>query len=280
MTDWYYHAPGQGRVGPLTADEMRRLYRERVIVRDTLAWHEGLREWQPLERLIEELGLTGVQPDMSRPPPPPPTRPSAAGASHAARPNVHVEPPPSNRGGCIIAVIVIGIVGLVMFAILAAIALPAYKDYVDRSKAAEAAKAEQGEGAPSPSGATPGDDGTGEFDAARMQATDALARELVTAAMREFYLANGRTCPDTYEFDVLMVRMPRWQGSRENGWFLLDPAHPDGGLCAYTVRFMGLGPDAARGSVRYEISAEGNGYRVYCRNVDLPAGIAPPRCGA
>ena len=70
MTDWYYHAPGQGRVGPLTAERMQQLYRDRVIVRDTLAWHEGLREWQPLDRLIEELGLTGVQPDLSKPPPP------------------------------------------------------------------------------------------------------------------------------------------------------------------------------------------------------------------
>ena len=37
MTDWYYHAPGQGRVGPLTAEQMQQRYRDRVIVRDTLA---------------------------------------------------------------------------------------------------------------------------------------------------------------------------------------------------------------------------------------------------
>ena len=85
MSDWYYHAPGQGRVGPLSADEMRARYRDRRITRDMLAWHDGLREWQPVERLIEELGLSGIEQDRSRPPPVPPTRPSAANASHAAR---------------------------------------------------------------------------------------------------------------------------------------------------------------------------------------------------
>jgi type IV pilus assembly protein PilA len=279
MTDWYYHAPGQGRVGPLTADQMRRLYRERVIVRDTLAWHEGLREWQPLERLIEELGLTGVEPDMSRPPPPPPPRPSAGGASHAARPSVQVEPPPSNRSGCIIAVVVIGIVGLVLLAILAAIALPAYQDYVTRAKVAESARTSP----LSPSPAEPVASATdpGRFDADRMEAVDTLARELVMASMREFYAANGNVCPDTYEFDRMMVRQPRFQGSRESGWFGIEQAYPVNGTCAYRVDFMGLGAEVKGKTVQYDatIAADGK-VALYCRNIDMPTGFAPSRCGA
>ena len=55
MTDGYYHAPGQGRVGPLSADEMRARFRDRRITRDMLAWHDGLREWQEYLDLLGPL---------------------------------------------------------------------------------------------------------------------------------------------------------------------------------------------------------------------------------
>lgn len=270
MTDWYYHAPGQGRVGPLTADEMRACYRERKIARDTLAWHDGLREWQPLERLIEELGLTGVQPDMSRPPPPPPMRPAAATASHAARPSAPVEPPPSNRTGCIIAVIVVGIIGLFLIGILAAIALPAYNDYVKRARAAQSGQTD-------PANPAMRND---VYDAGRMEKTDALARDLITLSMREFYAAYGNTCPDTLEFERMMVKYPRYQGSEEDGWFGIDQVRPISGVCAYAVRFNGLGPEVIDKTVQYDVTITGDDVTVYCRNIDLPAGFAPPRCGA
>lgn len=269
MTDWYYHAPGQGRVGPLAADEMRKLYRERRIARDTLAWHEGLREWQPLERLIEELGLTGVQPDTSVPPPVP-QRPAAATASHAG-PMRGAAPPPSNRAGCIIAAVVIGVIGLVLLAIVAAIALPAYQSYVERSKAAQAGKGAQ------PDVSAPAAK-VYSFDAGRMERTDALARELVTAAMREFYVANGNTCPATYEFEKMMVRYPRYQGSEEDGWFGIDAARPQSGQCAYEVRFYGLGPEVQDKTVQYDVNIAGEEVAIYCRNNTIPAGYAPPRC--
>ena len=271
MTDWYYHEPGQGRIGPLSTDEMRTRYRERRIARETLAWHEGLREWQPIERLIEELGLSGVQPDASRPPPVP-VRPAAATASHAG-PMRAIAPPPSNRTGCLIAAVVVGIVGLVVLAILAAIALPAYQGYVERAKAAQT-----GQGA-SPQTAspqtTPQKDGS--FDAERMAQTDLLGRELVTLAMREFYAANGNVCPDTFEFETIMVRTPRYQGS-ENGWVTIDPANPGGSQCAYAVSFFGLGPDVMGKTLRYEVDVAGDQVKIVCRNQSLPSGFLPPRC--
>lgn len=261
MTDWYYHAPGQGRVGPLSADEMRARYRDRRITRDMLAWHDGLREWQPVERLIEELGLSGIAQDLSRPPPVP-TRPSAATASHAARPSTHIEPPPSNRSGCIIAAVAIGIGGLVLMAILAAIALPAYQDYVKRAKAAQAQTQ-----AP----ATP------TFDADRMADTDALVRELVTQAMRQFHAANGNACPDLYEFERIQVRQPRLQGS-EDGWFALDPARPESGQCAYDVRYLGFGPELDARHVRYEVTRAGDDIAIACSNRSLLPQHLPPDC--
>lgn len=263
MTDWYYHAPGQGRVGPLSADEMRRRYRDRTIVLDTLAWHEGLREWQPLERLIEELGLTGVQPDMTKPPPPPPPRPAAGMASHAARANVAMAPPPSKRNGCLIALLVVGVLGLVLMAILAAIALPAYQDYVKRAKAAQIRQT--------------GGDGT--FDAARLNRAEGWARELVTASMRASYAANGNQCPEDYEFDQVLVRNKHLAGD-EDGWATLAPMSPTAGACAYRVEFHGLGPETKGHAVQYEVLLDGDDVRISCHNLDMPVGAIPSRCGA
>jgi type IV pilus assembly protein PilA len=271
MTDWYYHEPGQGRVGPLSADEMRQRYRQRRIARDTLAWHEGLREWQPVERLIEELGLSGVQPDASLPPPVP-SRPAAATASHAG-PMRTAAPPPSNRSGCVIIAIVLGVVGLFLLAILAAIALPAYQQYVERSKAART-------GQTAPPGQTPPPTVQQQvytFDAERMASTDSLARELVTVTMREFYAANGNRCPDTIEFEKIQVRYSRYQGN-EDGWFGIDPAESGGNQCAYAVRFYGLGPEVLDKTLRYEVNMTGDEVAIVCRNQTLPPDHLPPLC--
>src|SRR3546814_6948388 len=66
MMDWYYHDPAQGRVGPLSAEQVRARYVDRRIQRDTLAWHAGAREWQPLDRFSDELQLDTLAPDASR----------------------------------------------------------------------------------------------------------------------------------------------------------------------------------------------------------------------
>lgn len=74
MTDWYYHLPGQGRIGPLAADDVREAYRSGRIRRDTLAWRAGAREWQPLDRFSEDLSLDGLAVE---PPPAPEMLPPA-----------------------------------------------------------------------------------------------------------------------------------------------------------------------------------------------------------
>lgn len=142
--DWFYHAPGQGRVGPLSADDLRAHYRDRRLQRDTLVWREGLREWQPLDRLVDELGLHGVVQDTRLPPPLPAAMPiamaplgAAAGPSARpgpARPGARNAPAPKRMHGCLIALLVAAGLSVPMIAILAAIALPAYRDYTVRAK--------------------------------------------------------------------------------------------------------------------------------------------------
>jgi len=68
MTDWYYHLPGQGRVGPMGADDVREAYRDGRVQRDTLAWHVGARDWQPLDRFSDSLGLDEVAARVAPPP--------------------------------------------------------------------------------------------------------------------------------------------------------------------------------------------------------------------
>lgn len=136
MTDWYYHDPARGRVGPHTADEMRRRFRERLIQRDTLVWHAALPEWQPLDRQVVELDLAGVQPDASLPPPLPPVMPRTTAAASRPVPGARRIAPEPKRGlsGCAIALIVVAALTVPMVGILAAIAVPAYRDYTVRAK--------------------------------------------------------------------------------------------------------------------------------------------------
>lgn len=79
MTNWYYHDPAQGRVGPIDAEALREQFHAGRIQRDTLLWREGLREWLPLQRLEAELGL------QQTPAAPPPLPPSAAAPSPQGR---------------------------------------------------------------------------------------------------------------------------------------------------------------------------------------------------
>lgn len=141
---WFYHAPGEGRIGPLSAEELRARYRDRRIQRDTLVWREGLPEWQPLERIANEVDLYSVTPDASRPPPLPAAMPmqmrpvlATAGAyTHGRATAARPAPQRQRMHGCLIALIVGAVVSVPMIGILAAIALPAYQDYTVRAKVA------------------------------------------------------------------------------------------------------------------------------------------------
>ncbi len=140
MTDWYYHDPARGRVGPHTAGEMRERFRDRRIQYDTLVWHAGLREWQPLERQVVELELVGVKPDASAPPPLPSVMPrpvQRAATSSPARGASSRHPGPARKAGlsgCAIVALVVAGLTVPAVGILAAIAVPAYRDYTVRAK--------------------------------------------------------------------------------------------------------------------------------------------------
>lgn len=280
MSEWFIHDPGAGRVGPLDVADVRERFRSRRIGPDTLVWRDGMREWQPLSHMIEELGLLGIRQDTSLPPPVPPSSPIAAntrfadapGGSTAASSTTARAAGASARGagqgagrgerpksnGCLIAAIILGVAGLVLLLVVAAIAIPAYREYRDKVRAAQAAM-----------GPT--------FDRERMAATEALSRELVIRSMREFYIANGNACPEELEFEKIQIRHRSLSGD-ENGWFTITPDTPGDRHCAYRVSFLGLGPEVKDKTVRYDVRLDGGTVDVACRNVDLPAGFAPPDC--
>lgn len=142
MSDWYYHAPGEGRVGPLAVETLREYFASGRIRRDTLVWREGQGEWQPLEQLSGELGIAPAELYAPSPAAPPPLPPAAAAASST---HAHAASAPPKRGmsGCLIALIVVAVLAIPAIGILAAIAVPAYHDYTLRAKvAAGAATAE------------------------------------------------------------------------------------------------------------------------------------------
>lgn len=143
MFDWYYHDPGAGRVGPFTADELRKRFHERRIRHDTLVWHHGLREWQPLQCMAEELGLDQLQPDASQPPPLAKASPPPIPVGTAASPTIRTvargkysRTPLRSRktlSAGAIAGIVIAVLAIPAMLVLAAVVVPSYKDYVLRA---------------------------------------------------------------------------------------------------------------------------------------------------
>ena len=141
MSDWYYHSPGEGRVGPLGAEALREHFTAGRVRRDTLVWREGMAEWQPLERLSAELDIEPAQLYAPAPAMPPPLPPTAAAPDLRAQAAMAAAPRKSGMSGCLIALIVVAVLAVPMIAILAAIAIPAYNDYTLRAKVAEASLA-------------------------------------------------------------------------------------------------------------------------------------------
>ncbi len=141
MNDWF-HADGNRRSGPVTADDIAALFQQGHLTLDTLVWRQGLPSWQPLGRMAGELGLaTALPQDGADALPPPPLPPAAPPPGIPATALPVMQPARKGLSGCAITAIVAGVVLLVMIpvcAILAAIALPAYNDYVVRAKVSEA----------------------------------------------------------------------------------------------------------------------------------------------
>ena len=60
MSNWYYADAAQQRQGPLPAEEIVRLFHQGRLRLDTLVWHDGLADWQPLRDFAQELALHQV----------------------------------------------------------------------------------------------------------------------------------------------------------------------------------------------------------------------------
>ena len=142
MIDWYYHDPGEGRIGPLSAEELRKRYQDRRIQRDTLVWHQGLREWQPLERMAPDIGLETLRVDTSRPPPlpadahaPMPT-PASAAVPRAPSRGKYSRAPLRGRKTlptAAIVLIVAAVLGIPALLVIGSVTLSGYRDYAQRA---------------------------------------------------------------------------------------------------------------------------------------------------
>jgi GYF domain 2 len=282
MQVWYYHSPGQGKIGPLTVEQIQQHFRERRLMLDMLVWREGLREWQPAERLIDELGLIGLKADPAQPPPVPPQSQSLGiveiedtrfartdPRSGAAWPNATPQTAPAKSGvsGCLIAAIAIGVVGLVLLAILAAIALPAYQDYVKRAKQAQQAAAQANTTQAPTIGPPPVQN---EYDAEQLIYDDGRVRRLLAEAVGGM---QGGQCPQDYEFEMVQARSPDLGGRYEISLFSADPYR-----CAYVVRFGPTGSEWANASAMYVAQGERGDIQVSCRSNTTDARLKPPGC--
>jgi type IV pilus assembly protein PilA len=244
MTDWYYHDPAQGRVGPLSAEQLRNRYADRRIQRDTLAWHAGVREWQPLDRFSEELQLDAVVPDASLPPPLPPPQaamPSMAASMHASRPHLNAAPRRRGLSGCAIAAIVLAAVSVPVLAILAAIAIPAYNDYTIRAKST----------------------------AGLVGAAAAMKR-----AVAEHVGAHGR-CPGNDDFAPLLKQFATVEKNASVQFGTLANGH-----CAFEFTLHGVSSAVEGKTWLYEARRDGDVLEWDCSGGDLPARYRPAGCRA
>ncbi len=283
MQVWYYHSPGQGRIGPLSVAEIQQHYRERRMALDTLVWREGMREWQPAERLIDELELIGLKPDPAQPPPVPPQTMQLGIVEIEDDRFAQIDPktgepwpnatpqalPPTKAGlsGCLIAAIAVGVVGVVLIGILAAIALPAYNDYVKRTKQAQQAAADAAATRP-PTIGPPAVENV--YDAQQLANDDARVRRLLAEAMGGMQAGQ---CPQDFEFEMTQVRSPELSGRYELSLFSADPYR-----CAYAVRFGPAGSEWANATAMYVAQGERGDISVSCRANTTNLQLKPPNC--
>jgi type IV pilus assembly protein PilA len=248
VTDWYYHDPSQGRVGPHTAQELRARYRDRRIQRDTLVWHAGLREWQPLDRLSEELELDSVQPDASLPPPLPPPlaaapvyatpRPAAGAQRNGAHRN---GAPQRGLSGCAIVAIVLGALAIPVIGILAAIAMPAYQDYTVRAKST----------------------------AGLIGAASAIKRQVAA------HVERTGSCPGNDDMAPVIRRFAGLHPKSRLRFGAMETGH-----CAFEFTLGGMSPAVEGGTWLYVAHQEGGGLAWDCSGGSLPDRYRPASCRA
>ncbi|WP_165971149.1 GYF domain-containing protein [Luteimonas terrae] len=116
---WYHATPAGERGGPMTADDLVRLYQAGRIFSTTPVWRTGMAGWTPLASVTASLGV-------STPPPLPPPIPAAP------------LPPPRRRLHWIwIVLLALACAAVPVAAIVAAIAVPARNDYRHRAGVTE-----------------------------------------------------------------------------------------------------------------------------------------------
>ncbi|QNP39638.1 GYF domain-containing protein [Lysobacter solisilvae (ex Woo and Kim 2020)] len=245
MIDWYYHAPGEGRVGPLSAETMRKRYQDRVIQRDTLVWHAGLREWQPLEQLASELGIERLHAHggaASVPPPMPMGAPSSSAHHAPSTPRGKYARAPLRQkktlssGAIALIVAAVAIPGVM---IIGALLLPAYQDYVR--------------------------------DATRLGAVEGLSNGL-KRVVAEHALRTGR-CPANDDTRLAPVR----RNIRQRAALNLRFADIDGG-CAFEIAIDADGQALDGKALRYEGRPDAEGFAWDCSGGDMPDAYRPYEC--
>lgn len=248
MIDWYYHGPAEGRVGPLSAEELRQRYLDRRIQRDTLVWHQGLREWQPLERMALDIGLDRMQQDASKPPPlpsnsaipmPPGMHPVAsrttAGGKYSRAPLRQKKTLPTGA----IVLIVVAVVAIPALLVMGSVMLPAYQDYARRATS------------------------TG--------AIEGLSNGL-KQVVGDYAVRTGR-CPSNDDPRLAQVRREIHQRFSMDVRF----ASIEGG-CAFEVAIDADGKPIDGKSVRYEGYPDDGAFVWQCDGGDLPGPYRPHEC--
>lgn len=251
MTEWYFHAPGSGRAGPFSADDLRRRFEDGRIASDTLLWHAGLREWQPLATFASDLGLDlRAAPARTAPPPLPigdvpvrgPSIPAAQAVPRGKYARVPLRPKKTLSGGAVVA-IVAALLAIPALLVGASVVLPGYQDYVSRTTAVPTLVGQ----------------------------ASALKR-----MVGSYYHDTGR-CPDqgTRGLDAVIRRATQAPNTAALRFMTLDD-----GQCGFEFTLRNIGPDADGKTVRFAAFADGGELAWDCTGGSLPETYRPLECRA
>jgi uncharacterized RDD family membrane protein YckC len=129
---WYYADRQRQQQGPADAATLSGLFRQGELDADSLVWHEGLPDWQPLSRHFAALGIATPE---SPPPPPGMPAPPPADASPARSATV-VHAGFLQRFAAFVIdslVLAFGFYAALAVLVLAIIAMGGFKDWDERN---------------------------------------------------------------------------------------------------------------------------------------------------